>query len=248
MHNLFISKKAVIAIVLGLSLIGAGTASAGVFDFLKPGKLRIWPQPAVVGVTVTSPNGGEIWEAGKTYSVTWSVDQIYFEELLEKMGDQKPGNYPGGFQVLAFLTNGSQPLPLSESVPTEVAKFAPNNRTHFIGRADLYAGEIRWTIPARIHEGDDYKVRLVAVWGPFLEPQAEGRAIGAVWKRLGGVIASDVSDGPFTIKSAEVDPDADALLQELKELRKEVRALRQSADRMDAIIAKMEEIIGRFKK
>jgi len=251
MTKLFLSKKAIIAVVLGLSLVGAGSASAGVLDFFKDRGARFWPQPQILDITVKSPNGGETWKAGETRTITWDIDEYAIQEWFDKFegaNEKRLENfpYPSNLQVLAYLINGGSPLPMLEGAPADMAVFAPSKRAHYIGRADLYTGQMNWTIPAYMHEGDDYKVRLAVVWGPMVHAETRDQVENMDFRYLPRVIASDESDNSFTILGDHDNPNVDELLEELNELRREVNSMRQKINNMGNIIDRMQRIIEGF--
>jgi len=248
MTKLFLSKKAIIAIVLGLSLVGAGSASAGVLDFFKDTGARIWSQPQILDITVNSPNGGEAWRAGETRTITWDVDEYAIQEWFDKFEGANEDRldilpYPNTLQVLAYLTNGRESLPLLGDASGDMATFAPHSRARYIGRADLYARQMNWAIPTYMPEGNDYKVRLAVVWGPMVNTQTRDEVKSMNFRHLPRVIASDESDNSFTILGNYENPNLEELLEELNELRREVNSMRQKINNMGNIINRMQEII-----
>lgn len=79
--------------------------------------------PAVVtptiGVTVTSPNGGEKWEIGKTYAIKWEGDITDGAVYLYKKGLGTDIDKSVGAIFIAYLRNNT-PNPVMWTIPTTI--------------------------------------------------------------------------------------------------------------------------------
>lgn len=97
--------------------------------------------PAVVpAITVISPNGGEIWEKGKTYTVKWCGN----------------GVFPVGFSTV-FLTGAKQSSGIY-AVNTIIAQPAGITQCTSIGSG---YSTFDWTIPSDLPPAKDYYLTLV---------------------------------------------------------------------------------------
>lgn len=85
-------------------------------------------------ITVISPNGGEKWEKGKTYKITWSTEGLF-----------------------SATTTSTSTVP-----EVEVTLFKGSRYYKFLTTLILVGstGGYSWTVPLDIPAGDDYKIRV----------------------------------------------------------------------------------------
>ncbi len=141
----------------------------------------IFPCLPKLKLTVTSPNGGEVWEKGKTYQINW---KIFYPEIPPFSQTELP------FPILKFYFPGAIfVLDLIKSDGSLVTN---------IGQTPLPSQTYRWTIPFSIPDGNDYKVR-VTLKGTYCPPNK-------ICPQVISEILSDESDGVFTITREKVPP------------------------------------------
>lgn len=246
-----LSKKIVFVVILSAVLIStAGSASAGFLDFIKERSLFIWPVPRTFDINITSPNGGERWVKGETYSITWDINDVVIQEWLDKFEpkDSRVSNglYPiRNLDLLVFLINDRYPITTAPQIVTDqIRGFYPHPSSVFLGRANIHDQQMNWNISKSIPVGDGYKVRLVAVWGVINNVDSTQGI-----NRLPYAI-SDESDRPFSIVNPRPIPtptpapiDVEELLRQIEQMRRELNIIKQSFNRMDSILVKMEHII-----
>ncbi|MBW6513489.1 MAG: T9SS type A sorting domain-containing protein [Candidatus Syntrophosphaera sp.] len=112
------------------------------------------PPPPVGALELTAPNGGEIWEAGLTYAITWTSEDLTGNVTLALIGGRQHG--PGMFLI-------AEDIPVTD-------------------------GSFTWTVPATVRPSDRYRVHIYMGVCP-------------------DVIASDLSDAPFSIIGDPLPPD-----------------------------------------
>lgn len=257
-----IGKITTLAILFSVVLGSTSYASAGIVDSIrevlnKPrttefedggvdGRL-IWPH-RLFDIRVVSPNGGEVWTKGKSYEIAWSVDYDNVTKWLENFQEKNKKQYsdlsvlPRHLQVQAYLVkkDGVTIYPL-EVMSMKPNYYAPKGNSVFIGKANLFDKHMNWRIP-NITEARDYKVRLVVTW-PLVAPATSTLDKALYFPR----IISDESDRPFSIVNPDrptPEPiDIQALLIQIRELRGEINAMKESLSKMNQIINKIERII-----
>ncbi len=198
MTKLFLSKKAIIAILLGLSLVGAGTASAANFGFASFGSANFFKskgkahqlsilEDSTFEIKITSPNGGEDWAANSSHEITWEVNDTEVQEWLSEFEEDNAEileeySHERKLEVVAYLTRSYS-----------------SKKNIFIGRADLEAGKIDWEIPEFIPAGEDYKVGIAVTWTPKNNLNGYNKITTTHFKNIQRKIAYDESDDYFTI-------------------------------------------------
>ncbi|MBU0722972.1 GPI anchored serine-threonine rich family protein [Patescibacteria group bacterium] len=119
-----------------INLVCASTQSieGGAFD-----EVRIdWtptPQPSI---TVTSPNGGEKWEVGKTYEIRWNAKDYPSEAVMGAVLNDQATGY---------------------NIRTIIENYCGGNNSPCVNPGD---GFYKWTIPTSIPVGT-YKMRLICM-------------------------------------------------------------------------------------
>lgn len=103
------------SVVLSVTLIGF-------FIFWHIQENIIFAQGTVI--TVTSPNGGEVWKAGETHTITWTVNNLEYQKVYIGLRHVIGGEPTAGFT--SITDDGSTPA----------IENAPNN------------GSYAWKIPA----------------------------------------------------------------------------------------------------
>ncbi len=234
MKTLFLSKKAMVAIVLGLSLIGAGSASAmslGLFKEKARGQLKMWvtSQEGSFDLSVDTPSG---WAAGSEASVSWTVDYAQvegwikeFEEENGELLDRFP--HERNLQAMVYLIKEGMPaewMEKKERMPEIAIEHMSYKKTIFIGQTDVDAGSIGWTVPEFIPAGDDYKVGVAIVWAPagysethpgLLDKNPKPYLLLAKYKMNARKIAYAESD-LFSITNVNDQEDIEDRFQEMK--------------------------------
>ncbi len=76
------------------------TNAAGSNSLLRPNYITVTEPTHTPSITVTSPNGGETWQRGKTYPITWSY-----------------AGSPGSSVSIVLLKGGTQVLTIASSTP-----------------------------------------------------------------------------------------------------------------------------------
>jgi hypothetical protein len=77
---------------------------------------KVSPTPSI---TVLSPNGGEVWEAGKTYDITWTslgIDKVYIGLLI---GDQLLSEYVIASNISASLGKYTWTIPANQPLSSK---------------------------------------------------------------------------------------------------------------------------------
>ncbi|MBU1246872.1 GPI anchored serine-threonine rich family protein, partial [Patescibacteria group bacterium] len=119
-----------------INLVCASTQSieGGAYDEVRIDWASI-PQPSI---TVTSPNGGEKWEVGKTYEIRWNAKDYPSEAVMGAVLNDQATGY---------------------NIRTIIENYCGGNNSPCVNPGD---GFYKWTIPTSIPVGT-YKMRLICM-------------------------------------------------------------------------------------
>ncbi|MER3522665.1 MAG: hypothetical protein C4326_01005 [Ignavibacteria bacterium] len=124
-----------------LRIIGANTPSVGIVG------VRLTITGGLPSITVTSPNGGEVWRQGNTYPITWthvSVDTVRIE--YSTTGSTGPWN---------LITAGVPARPVTKWIhPKALARGIDG------GVIDEPTGTYNWTIPTTVPNSNNCYVKI----------------------------------------------------------------------------------------
>ncbi len=123
-----------------------------------------------VTVRVTSPNGGEKWQIGGTYDITWEAEAPHIMRVMDRMMESRvvsPESPEKQNIVKPFFQHLSIDL-IRYDDPQILVYPAPVY--YHIGSAPLYGErKFSWKIPQDIAESNMYKIRIT-LWRDFPNP------------------------------------------------------------------------------
>lgn len=100
--------------------------------------------PGTPSITVISPNGGENWERGRTYDITWTSSGIDFVNIW----------------LVDYRSKTCPPCYLGRDCPiTEAARCGPVSKL-IVSSILASVGRYSWTVPADLQTGSNYKIRI----------------------------------------------------------------------------------------
>jgi len=172
-----------------------------------------------VQLRVVSPNGGEQWQAGQTYQVTWTfVSPLPLPSATSSQSTSSPliAPSPSYFPRLSVdLIKGSKLVSR-------------------IGTASIYnESSLSWTISQSAQSGSDYKVRISSISPVMIQTEAVPQIYPPVWR--GRVF--DESDNPFTITGGT---SGTVPLEQLQKISSQLENL---AQQLNSIIKQLRDII-----
>ena len=114
-----------------------------IISIILAGSFLGYSKIASANTIMLSPNGGEIWERGETYNITWRTDVITTPtiDILLYKGDNCSLSSITGQNICGFHVD------LHPTPPTALAVEIPNN------------GHYAWTVPA-LTSGNDYRMAI----------------------------------------------------------------------------------------
>lgn len=113
-----------------------------------------------VKITVISPNGGETWETGRTYKITWTTSELPSILFPPDKSPIKPLSEPSVMPPKAPLLYTVSLDLVKKLKPGEVEiQIYPRPISYHISVLPLRQGEYNWTIGENIAPGE-YKVRI----------------------------------------------------------------------------------------
>ena len=126
-------------------------------------------------ITVTSPNGGEQWQVGKTYDITWKYT----------------GSSDANIAIRFYGPSDDSCKNTCTSAGTCTNVFCPQTSGVITYGVPVSQGKYSWTVPSTIHLGDKYKIVIESASpGSLFSPSVSQEVL------------NDESDNYFSIVSA----------------------------------------------
>lgn len=142
----------------------------------------LYPNPYTtnVSISVIAPNGGEIWNAGNTVQVLWKstvspIESVPTPEPLPTPMLMMNGSAATGAGGSAGIASTNvivskpissdaniaiMPPPFFNYASIDLVRDGDPSYSYHIGSVNLYDSRYSWTVPKKIPEASDYRVRI----------------------------------------------------------------------------------------
>jgi len=174
-------------------------------------------------VRIISPNGGEIWNRNKVHEIKWSVMLLELKEEKQELKRQKYFKPRVSIDLFKKVVPELYCLGVDCGVDLEKSVFVKH-----IATVDMLKQNYYWDIPDSIKNGNDYVVRVSALWyypSPVEqavenEENLENAKDAKFYPRLAK--HWDESDFTFTITGKSSSPSLEEVIKILEEMSREL--------------------------